>query len=162
MQELFALAKAVNYSASIASAGVVFDVDDESYQHMTIQELAWLMDLTGNIHTEIDKLAKKLAVVYDELRIRHIPTKMDEESIDSIRIADLGLLMLTDDLRVRVIDQERQFEWLEETLNGDLIRPTVNAGSLKALLRRRLVAAEVVPTDIFDVKPFTRASIKKR
>tara|TARA_R110000772_G_scaffold268452_1_gene395568 strand:+ start:13297 stop:13800 length:504 start_codon:yes stop_codon:yes gene_type:complete len=136
--------------------------DTETYQEMTVNELAFLMNMTQSIYEEADSVKKQLGKMYDDLRVIQIPTKMDDEGIESQKITDLGLLMLTDDLRVKVEDKEAEFEWLETTLNGDLIQDTVNAGSLKALLRRRLKAGEEVPSDIFTVTPFTRASIKKR
>jgi hypothetical protein len=42
-----------------------------------------------------------------------------------------------------------------------MIQETYNSSSLKALLRRMLAEGVDIPDDIFNVTPFTRASIVK-
>jgi hypothetical protein len=159
---LIQLAETIDLAHAAVHTGPVCGTSDEDYSKMTVQQLALLMNLVQSVYDEADSVKKKLGTMYDELRIRHIPSKMEDEGLESMKITDLGTLMLTDDLRIKVLDSKREFEWLEQTLNGDLIKDTVNASSLKALIRRWIVAGNVVPADIFEVTPFVRASIKKR
>lgn len=52
-------------------------------------------------------------------------------------------------------------EWLARIGAGDLVTDTVNASSLKALLRRRMKDGKDVPEALFAVTPFTYSKIVK-
>lgn len=127
----------------------------------TIPELAFLQKRLQDLHESMEASKNRVGVMFDHIRTNVLPTKMDSEDISKIGIDGLGTVVLTDDLRVKVLDTAKEFDWLEEIGAGDLIASTVNSSSLKALLRRRMNKGETVPSDIFDVKPFVRASITK-
>jgi hypothetical protein len=139
---------------------ILLDADD--FRGAPLQEVARVMKKLQDLHEAFDTSKKRIGVLFDDVRVKYLPAKMDEEDISSFKVDGLGTVSLTDDLRVKVLDHSREFEWLEEIGSGDLISSTVNAQSLKALIRRRLVAGNDVPQDIFDVSTFTRASVTKR
>jgi hypothetical protein len=139
-----------------------FVLEDEDFKSVKIQDLARMMKRLQLLHESLDNTKKRVGVIFDEVRVRHLPTMMDSEDMPKFTVDDLGTVSLTDDLRVKVLDPQKEFEWLEEIGCGDLISNTVNGSSLKALLRRKLVAGEEIPSDIFEVAPFTRATITKR
>ena len=134
----------------------------EDAEQMRITELAQVMDFAQDLKLIGDSIKSSLGAYYDDMRVKHIPTKMDDEGINSIDVDGVGKVILTDDLRVKVLDQEAQFEWLDETNNGSMIKQTVNAGSLKALLRRLMKSGDQpIPEEVFELAPFVRASIRK-
>ena len=141
---------------------LIRDESHTDFNAQTVQELAFLLNDFRILYEEADNFKKLLGRLYDDIRVKHLPEKMDDDGISSIKIDELGTVILTDDLRVKVMDKQEQFDWLESTQNGDMIQSTVNASSLKALLRRLMKAGEEVPGDIFEISPFTRASIRKR
>lgn len=139
---------------------IILNADD--YRSAPLQEIARVMKKLQDLHEAFDESKKRIGVLFDDVRVKYLPAKMDEEDITSFKVDGLGTVSLTDDLRVKVLDHSKEFEWLEEIGSGDLISSTVNAQSLKALIRRRLVAGIDVPQDIFEVSTFTRASVTKR
>ena len=86
---------------------------------------------------------------------------METLGTSSMKVDGYGRLGLTDDLRVKMLDKEQVYEWLEENDMGDMITETVNASTLKASLRKRLQKGEEVPDNLFELTPFTRANLTK-
>lgn len=112
-------------------------------------------------HEMADSLKSTIGKVYDWVRTGLVPEKMDEEGLELLKIEGIGRVSLTSDINVSIINKDEEFKWLEESGHGDLITETVNASSLKALLRRMIRDGKEVPEAIFKVIPFTRASITK-
>jgi len=126
-----------------------------------LRDLARLQQQIKDLHDLMDKNKSEVGKVYDMLRVQVIPRLMEDQGVATMTLHGIGRVQLTDDLRVKVLDKLKQREWLEDTGNEDLITETVNASSLKALLRRKMREGEVIPGDTFEVSPFTRASIVK-
>lgn len=133
----------------------------EQLMEMDIRDLAILQQRYKELHELMDKNKSNVGVVFDMIRTNVMPLKMDEAGVATITLSGIGRVQLTDDLRVKVLDKDKQFEWLEQNGNQDLISETVNASSLKALLRRLMREGEAIPGDTFEISPFTRASIVK-
>lgn len=128
---------------------------------VTSVEAARAMYLFEQANELADTLKKTVGKVYDWSRMALVPNTMEAEGLELLRIEGVGRVSLTADLNVKVLDKEKQYQWLEEVGAGDVITETVNASTLKALLRRRMRGGEEVPSDIFEIKGFTRASITK-
>lgn len=157
------IAKMVSISEDLSQsldALIVLDRDD--YRDTPLQDIARMMKTIQNLHESLDASKGRIGVLFDNIRTVHLPERMDEDDITNFRVEGLGTVSLTSDLRVKVLDKDREFEWLEEIGSGDLITNTVNASSLKALLRRKIAAGEEIPADVFEVSAFTRASVTKR
>lgn len=123
-------------------------------------EMARMFKDLRELYETADRIKKQFGKTFDWLRVSYIPARMDDMESSSIKIPDYGRLGLTDDLRVKVIDQTALFAWLEENDLGDMISETVNASTLKASLRKRLKKGEEVP-DMVELTPFTRANLTK-
>lgn len=107
-----------------------------------------------------DSIKKHIGSIYDYIRVVKMPGKMDDEGIDSpFNVSGVGRIVLTDDIRVNVLDKSAEYEWLEANGHGNLVTETVNAASLAALLRRYLRDGKTVPESVFKITPFIRASI---
>lgn len=109
--------------------------------------------------------AKKTALgeKLDDLRLRKIPELMASMEIKNATYEGIGRVQLASDLYASTKEGKKQdaMQWLRDTGYEDMISETYNATSLKALFRRQLVEGVEIPEDIFNVQPFTRASIVK-
>jgi len=108
-----------------------------------------------DISTEINKF-------HDRMRFSVIPEVMQDEGVDMLDVKGVGKVSLQDDLRAS-LNKEREdgaFQWLDDTGHGDLIKQTVNANSLKALLRQMLRDGEEIPEEYFKITPFTMAKFR--
>lgn len=96
----------------------------------------------------------------DFLRLKKIPDLMDALQITTTTFAGIGRLQKASDIYAKTIDKDTSFQYLRDTGYEDMIKPTVNASTLKALLRRLLKEGVDIP-ECYKVDPFTRASIVK-
>ena len=119
-------------------------------------EVRAILDTLKGASTEVQKL-------YDLIRINKIPDLMDEQGITTVTFEGLGRLTLTSDLRASIPKHVREgaYAWLEENGFGDLVTESINPSTLKAFCKRRIKDGEELPDDLFNVSPFSRASITK-
>lgn len=115
---------------------------------------------------EITAQVKKLQAEYDYLRLVKIPDLFDENDppLKNLSFQGLGRVQLTGDIycSVRKENKEKLHTWLDETGRADLITPTVNASTLKAVIKNLIKQGEPYPHDIIQVTPFSRASLVRR
>ncbi len=99
----------------------------------------------------------------DDLRLRKIPDLMASLEVKTTTFTGLGRVQLAADLYASTISGKKEdaMTWLRDCGYGDMIKPTVNSSSLKALFRQQIKAGVMPPDDIFKITPFTRASIVK-
>jgi hypothetical protein len=121
------------------------------------KQLSGLLERAGQIKTHLQKC-------YDFVRYSRIPEIMDIEDLESVRIEGVGRLYLTSDYNVstRAGRKQEAMEWLIENGFGDIVQETVNASTLKAIIKKEVIAkGKEVPEDLFNVAPFTRSQITK-
>jgi hypothetical protein len=130
---------------------------------MTAKELAEWQYQLQNTHAAIKKLNSEIGKFYDSVRKRWLPETMESEGLESARYG-FGTVSLRGDAYagIRSGMQEEAFIWLEQNDQADLIKSTVNASSLKAMLKARFSAGEEIPDDLFKFEPFTMSAITKR
>ena len=109
----------------------------------------------------LDDRMKVLRGKYDQLRLFDIPNTMAETNDMRSINGDWGRCTLTSDMHVKVEDKQGLHRWLEESGNGSLIVPTVNAQTLKAFVKEQIVNGNELPS-ILTVSPFTRAVLYKK
>lgn len=111
---------------------------------------------------ELEAQLKEANAEFDVLRLEVIPQRCEDEGIESMKIEGVGRLSLTGDLYVSVKagQQVSFFGWLRRERLGDLIKPGVNASTLRAFTKERLKHGKPVP-EFLNVTPYTRASITK-
>lgn len=130
---------------------------------MTLIELIMKMKDLGDELDSIDEVRKGVQAEYDKLRLFDIPNTMAEQETSSITNALFGRCTLSTDLGVSVKDKLGLHAWLNETGNGSLIVPTVNAQTLKAFCKEQLVNGNQLPgAEILVTSPFSRAVIYKK
>jgi len=120
-----------------------------------------LMAVLQELNEMADGVKKTIGKAYDHTRVAVVPAKMDEEGLDNMTVTGVGRVSVTSDIRASTADKHGAYLWLEEHGHGDVIQETVNAGTLKAILRRRMRDGLEIPESLFKVTPFDRASITK-
>ena len=128
---------------------------------LTAVDVVHMMAALRDLNEAADEVKKAIGKAYDHMRVMVVPAKMDAEGLDGMTVAGIGRVSITGDIHASTIDKAGAFLWLEENGHGDIIQETVNASTLKALLRRRLKEGEEIPETLFKVSPFDRASITK-
>lgn len=109
---------------------------------------------------KVNEYRKQLLERYDFLRQVEIPNQMAEQDITSLK-GEWGRCTLTSDLYVSAPDKRTLHAWLEETGNGSLIVPTVNAQTLKAFCKEQMRKGEELPDGVLKITPLSRAVIYK-
>lgn len=123
-----------------------------------LTDLIQRMKELGDQLDAIDEERKPLQKEYDALRLEAIPSAMAEEDIRSLT-GGFGRCTLTGDVYVSAPDKSALHSWLEESGNGSLIQPTVNAMSLKAFVKEQLEKGNDLPDGVLKITPFSRAVI---
>jgi len=145
---------------------------DEAMEHfynaMEGNSLLQLAEVMNDVRRELDHakaIKTALQKKYDALRLNLIPTAMDEDGISNVTIEGIGRLGLTSDIYASTPASKRDesWEWFRNHGHGDIIRETINAGTLKATLKAIMKKGDTeIPEDLFKITPYTRASITKR
>ena len=131
------------------------------FESMDLFALAAVMAQVKERLEEAKTVKTGLQKKFDHLRLIMIPNAMDEEDITNVTFEGIGRVTLTSDVYASIVNKVDAFKWLQENNHGGLIQPTVNASSLKAMIKDGLKKAEIFPEDLFKVTPFSRASITK-
>lgn len=133
------------------------------FDDMTIPEIAATM---VSVRAELDEAKQKatdLQNLYDHIRIKVLPNKMEDFGTTTMKITGVGRLTITADIYAGIVPgkTELAYNWLDENGHADLIKDYVHPSTLKAFLKEQLKAGEILPDDLFKITPFDRASITK-
>lgn len=127
--------------------------------------LARVMNDLAQTKTVLEEKLKEVNQQYDSIRMRVIPDMMADEGITNITIKGIGRITITPDVFASIVKdkQDEAYQWLADHGMGDCIQETVNASTLKALVRRMLrdPDAPEIPEHLFKITPYSRASITK-
>jgi len=132
-------------------------------------DMAMLRDLCAEMKAlqlkavELKAAAAEIKIPLDDLRLRRIPDMMGAIPVQTATFPGLGRVQLAADLyaSTRKGMKPEAMKWLRDLGYEGMIQETYNASSLKALFRRQIVEGIDIPDDIFNVTPFTRASLVK-
>jgi len=133
---------------------------------MDMMELRLLCERMAQIQAHKVALEAELAEVnkeFDLYRMVKIPESMEALGVKNATFDGLGRVQLASDLyaSTREGQKEAAMLWLRDTGYDGMITETYNASSLKALFRRMMAEGQPIPDDVFNITPFTRASIVK-
>jgi hypothetical protein len=133
------------------------------YDGMSLMELIREMRRVQLAKDDTEAELKRHNKVFDFLRITKVPQMMEDEGIRNLNVEGVGRVSLTADMHVSIKDglKESFYEWLRDNGRSDLIQPNVNPSTLKATVKNMVKEGEVVPEELLNVSPFTRASITK-
>jgi len=131
--------------------------------HTTLQVIH-AMDEMRKAKDRAEAELKTINAEYDFVRHILVPEMFERDGIENLAVAGVGRVSLTSDLRVSIASgaKEQAYRFLDDVGKGDIITTTVNASTLKAVVKSMILQGDEVPEDLFKVTPFTRASITKR
>jgi len=141
-----------------------YDNEFSVYDGLSLVDLVKKMRAGEVVKEEQEAKLKEINKHLDYLRLVKIPSKMEEEGVENMKVEGIGRVQLASDMYVGIQSgrQEEAYQWLSDTGRGDLIKNAVNPSTLKAALKDAIRKGEEVPEEIFRVSPFTRASIVKK
>jgi hypothetical protein len=119
----------------------------------------------SGLREELDRLTAEraaLSKLYDWFTINLVPEKMAEQDIQSMKIENVGRLQLRPDAWVRTVDKDALFEWVRKNKFDSVITETINAGTLKALIKSQINDCDdIPPEDAVTYTPYVRAIVVK-
>lgn len=138
-------------------------VFEQQYHAMTALELVREMN---TVRLEKERMEETLSTInkrYDYLRLIAVPKRFEDDGITNMKVEGVGRVGLTSDLYASIAPDQKgaAYEWLSDNGHGDVVQPTVNSSTLKALMKSIIKSGEEIPSELFKVTPFTRASITK-
>jgi len=133
------------------------------YDGLTLPELAQAQVDVKALMDELKKASSVQQKAFDHLRLHRVPEMMESMGVDNVKLTDIGRLSTRAEIYASIMPEMKEdaYDWLRENGHGDLIKGTVNAGSLKALLKEQIREGEIIPDEIFKVTPYTMATITK-
>jgi len=136
----------------------------EEYSDKTPVELAAAMhDVAAEIAI-IDEHRKKRAAEYDAIRKYLLPERMEDEGLSNMKITGIGRISLRTDVYASIlaVNKDVAYDWLRGTGHGGIIKETVHAGTLKALMKTIIKeGGDLPPEEIVKVQPYTIAVLTK-
>jgi len=114
-------------------------------------------------YEQFDKARKRVYAVVDMLNKFLVPTILEENNMDMIRVPHLarsfGLRTMTS---ASMIDKEEGVKWLRNNGHGDLVQETVNAGTLASFAKNLMIEEGIdLPEDIFKVASYKTTGVTK-
>lgn len=118
-----------------------------------------LQEIKDNLEDQLKEVNRNL----DDLRLKEIPELMAELEVTTTTFDGLGRVQLASDVYASTVEGQKEaaFRWLRDCGYEDMIVETYNMSTLKAVFRRMIKDGAEIPTNIFKVTPFVRASIVK-
>lgn len=133
----------------------------KQYDGMKLRELVEEMNVTRISKEQLEKQLALVNAAYDVLRFEKVPERMELDGVENVRYDGIGRVSITADLRVSVKDKDGLFGWLKKRKLGDVIKPTVNASTLTAMIKGLIKKGGELPDEFVKLTPITRASITK-
>jgi len=102
--------------------------------------------------------------LYDVLSLTLVPTKMEEEEVESTKISGVGRINLRADMWTKTQDSQKLAMWFHENGLDDIPQETVNGSTLKAFIKEQMGKKDglLIPEEIVSITPYTRAVITKQ
>lgn len=128
-----------------------------------LRELVLEMKYLQAQKDEADEKCKSLNAQIDALRLRKIPELMAALEVRNCTFEGIGRVQLAEDIYANTREGQKDagIQWLRDCGYDGMVTEGYNASSVKALFRRMIADAQPIPDEIFNVTPFTRASIVK-
>lgn len=108
---------------------------------------------------ELESGLKEINKALDQLRLKDIPEFMAENDIRTITFDGIGRIQLAMDVYATMLEKEQCYQWLADNGYDGLIQPYVQPSTFKATVKEALKEGQEFPPELFNITPFTRASI---
>lgn len=130
---------------------------------VALPEVAEFYFYLNDAHERADKAVKIVYHFKDMLNKHLIPTRLEKEGLDMVRVASIARSFSTvQKTSASFIDKEKGFEWLRGIGQGDIIQETVNAGTLSAFIRNMILEeGREPPADLVRINTYNTTSMVK-
>lgn len=137
-------------------------IEVNSLEELKIPELAEYQVKLRQIVDGLDRAKKEMQGVYD-VCVTMLASKMLEDGITNVTVDGVGRVTVTSDVyaSIKVENRQAAYQFLRDTGNGDLIKDTVNASSLKSLVKSMLKDGVEIPEGTITYSPYSKTSITK-
>lgn len=106
-------------------------------------------------YTEIDNLRKELYKLLDGLDKTILPELFEKAGVDKIAVPEVERsFYLVPKYSASILDKEAGYQWLRDNGMESMIGETVNAGTLAAYLRARLIDEGLDPPDSMKLNSY--------
>lgn len=135
-------------------------------EQMAAMSLRDIVEYMANIQAQLkeaESVKTELQKHFDEIRQFHVPNALEDAGIRTATFEGIGRVQVTADMRVSQVPERREelYDWLRRSGAGDLIKPNVNASSLKSFIKELISEGVEVPEGMLNINPFERASITR-
>lgn len=137
------------------------ELPGEGYFKQDLKTMVLEMKTLQAIKADQEERLKATNARLDVLRLKLIPEVMAEEDIRTITIEGIGRVQLAMDLYASIKDKEQGYQWLADHGYDGIIQPYVQPSTFKATVKEAIKAGQEFPDELFNITPFTRASIVK-
>lgn len=139
---------------------------DQIGQHLDNAGLADVVRFQAELRELKDSLAestKGTNKIYDLIRKSVVPTRMEDEGLESTRVTGVGTVSLQTEIyaSIRGGMQEDAFQYLTDIGSDAIIKSTVNASSLKALAKQKIQEGDPLSDEYFNITVGSVAQIRK-
>ncbi len=130
---------------------------------LTPTQLAFELAEIQDRKDKIDRVSKRINKLFDLLRIGVIPRVFDEHQLQGLPVKDLGRITLTSDMSVSILPDKKEeaYQFFSDLGKEDIVTTTINASTLKAVVKQMFLAGEEIPSDLIKVSSYTRASLTR-
>lgn len=130
--------------------------DTKDIPSLDITQMASLYVSVKGQHKALDEVVKKWYHFKEYLSKVAIPDKLEDMGLDKVQIPSLGKSFYPiQKYSASMPDKEAGYKWLRDNGGDELIKETVNAGSLTSFLRHRLEEDGIDPPDeIFNFNSY--------
>lgn len=137
-------------------------MSDDAKMHTLLGHAQRVLELKG----VKDGLEEQLSDVNKELEVltrNTIPELMSELELKTATFKGVGRLQLAADIFMSTKEgqKEKAIQWFRDCGYDGIIQEGYNASTAKAIFRGLLKEGATIPEDIFNITPFTRASLVK-
>ena len=115
----------------------------------------------NNLKAEVEEYLKVINKEKARLANEVIPERMENEGMDQVRVPDVGTFYPLVKFSASIKDREVGMQWLRDQGSESLIKETVHAGSLAAMLKDRFLNQGLEAPDCFNFSSYVTTGVRK-
>lgn len=111
----------------------------------------------------LDQAVKRFYNIYNKVNQQILPQRMEDNDVDMIRVPEIARsFSIRPMVSATMVDKGKGMAWLRERGQGDLIQPTVNAGTLSTFCRSLMLEEGIEPpAEAIAVRTYKNIGINK-
>ncbi len=135
------------------------------FDNMPLAEIVRYQAEARGISDRLKEEQKQAEKWYDFISIFVLPEKMEDEAMETMKVAGIGRVSLRGDMQCSTAKgmQPNMLAWCRENDMEDLITEGVNGSTMKAFVKEQMGKGKDgnYPEELLNIYPYTRAVITK-